>query len=104
YAGRFLVPRPGGWGRRGPGEYLTFIKNAPMVVAVSPGPEEAFGWFSGMPPAQLAKVKADADPLRQGTGKPVMVGHGGYWNRLEFEKAPLYDIYHPETEPIYPAT
>ncbi len=32
-----------------------------------------------------------------------MVGHGGYWTRLEFEKVPFFDIYDPETEPWYPA-
>ena len=32
-----------------------------------------------------------------------MVGHGGYYNRLEFEKVPFFDIYDPETEPLYPA-
>ena len=32
-----------------------------------------------------------------------MTGHGGYWTRLEFEKAPFFDIYDPETEPWYPA-
>jgi hypothetical protein len=32
-----------------------------------------------------------------------MVGHGGYWNRLEFEKVPFFDIFDPETEPLYPA-
>ncbi|HKB41282.1 MAG TPA: hypothetical protein VKD72_32960, partial [Gemmataceae bacterium] len=103
YASTLFVPPPERSGKPWPGDYLTFIKNVPMVVSVSPGPEEAFGWFSGMTPAQLAKVKADADHLRQATGKPVMVGHGGYWNRLEFEKAPFYDIYDPETEPLYPA-
>ena len=41
--------------------------------------------------------------LRKTGGKPVMVGHGGYWNRLEFEKVPFFDIYDPETEPLYPA-
>jgi hypothetical protein len=32
-----------------------------------------------------------------------MVGHGGYWNRLEFEKVPFFDIFDPETEPLFPA-
>jgi hypothetical protein len=34
---------------------------------------------------------------------PADPGHGGYWNRFEFEKAPFFDIYDPETEPLYPA-
>ncbi len=33
----------------------------------------------------------------QDLGKPVMVGHGGYWNRIEFERVPYFDIYDPET-------
>ena len=32
-----------------------------------------------------------------------MVGHGGYWTRLEFERVPFFDIFDPETEPLYPA-
>ena len=43
------------------------------------------------------------DSLKRATGKPVMVGHGGYWNRQEFAKVPYFDIFDPETEPWYPA-
>jgi hypothetical protein len=32
-----------------------------------------------------------------------MVGHGGYWNRFELERVPYFQIYDPETEPLYPA-
>src|SRR5947208_4502082 len=74
-----------------------------MVAAVSRGTKEAFGYFAGMTPNQLDDLKAEVQQLRQATGKPVMVGHGGYWNRLEFEKVPYFDIYDPETEPLYPA-
>ena len=102
YASTLFVPPPLP-GKAWPGDYLSFLKTAPMVVAVSPGPEETFGYFSGMTPKQLDKLRADADYLRKATGKPVMVGHGGYWTRLEFEKVPFYDIYDPETEPLYPA-
>jgi hypothetical protein len=96
----FVPPMPG---KPWPDDYLRFIKGAAMVVSVSPGPEETFGYFSGMTAKQLAERKSDADYLRRATGKPVMVGHGGYWTRLEFEKVPFYDIYDPETEPLYPA-
>src|SRR5262249_40979108 len=102
YASTLFVPSPMP-GKPWPEDYLKFIRNAPIVVSVSPGPEEAFGFSAGMTPAQLAQRKTDADHLRQATARPVMVGHGGYWNRLEFEKAPFYDIYDPETEPLYPA-
>src|SRR5439155_1311210 len=84
-------------------EYLSFCKKAPMVVSVVPGIEEAFGTFHAATPAQLKGLSDIVDYIRKGTGKPVMVGHGGYWNRLEFEKVPFFDIYDPETEPLYPA-
>lgn len=32
-----------------------------------------------------------------------MVGHGGAWSRFEFEKVPFFDVYDPETEPLFPA-
>ncbi len=84
-------------------QYLAFCKTAPMIVSIAPGIEEAFGLFHQATPAQLQGLEQVADTMRKATGKPIMVGHGGYWNRLEFEKAPFFDIYDPETEPWYPA-
>jgi hypothetical protein len=95
--------KPPAAGKPWPADYLQYLRTAPMVVAVSRGPEEAFGYFLPMTDAQLAQVKAEVEELRRATGKPVMVGHGGYWTRLEFERAPFFDIYDPETEPWYPA-
>jgi hypothetical protein len=96
----FLPPlEKGKW----PADHLAYLKTAPMVAAVSRGPEEAFGYFSGMTQKQLDDLKAEVNQLRQATGKPIMTGHGGYWTRLEFEKVPFFDIYDPETEPWYPA-
>lgn len=86
-----------------PDDALKFWKTAPMVASVSRGPEEAFGYYAAMSKKELDDLKADVDHLRQVTGKPVMTGHGGYWTRLEFERAPFFDIYDPETEPWYPA-
>ncbi len=86
-----------------PDDLLKYLRTAPNVAAVSRGPEEAFGHFYPMTPAQLAELKAEVDALRAATGKPVMVGHGGYWTRLELEKVPFFDIFDPETEPWYPA-
>jgi hypothetical protein len=74
-----------------------------MVVSVAPGIEEAFGLFHTVTPAQIAGLRGVVESLRKATGKPVMVGHGGYWNRFEFERVPFFDIYDPETEPLYPA-
>ena len=82
---------------------LAFIKSAPMVVSVAPGIEEAFGLFRSATSAQLEGLGRVVESLRRETGKPVMVGHGGYWNRFEFERVPFFDIYDPETEPLYPA-
>jgi hypothetical protein len=90
----------------GPGKlaaYLAAVKDAPMVVSTAPGIEEAFGLFHQSTPAQLQGLRDVVDHLRKATNKPVMVGHGGYWNRLEWEKVPFFDIYDPETEPWYPA-
>jgi hypothetical protein len=84
-------------------QYLAFCRTAPMVVSVAPGIEEAFGLFHGATPAQLKGLEQAVDYVRKGSGKPAMVSHGGYWNRFEFEKAPFYDIFDPETEPWYPA-
>lgn len=83
--------------------YLAFTRTSPMVVSLAPGIEETFACFQTMPPAQQAGLKQVADYLREKTRRPVMVGHGGYWNRLEFEKATFFDIFDPETEPLYPA-
>ncbi|HYH69519.1 MAG TPA: hypothetical protein VD866_32790, partial [Urbifossiella sp.] len=102
YASTVFVPPPAA-GKAWPDAHLAYLKTAPMVAAVSRGPEEAFGYFTPMNAAQLKEVEAQAAHLRQATGKPVMVGHGGYWTRLEFEKVPFFDVFDPETEPWYPA-
>ncbi|MBI2807552.1 MAG: hypothetical protein HYX68_21435 [Planctomycetes bacterium] len=86
-----------------PAATLEFWKTAPMVASVSRGPEEAFGYFTAMSKKEIDELKADVDHLRRVTGKPIMTGHGGYWNRLEFERAGFFDIFDPETEPWYPA-
>ena len=86
-----------------PEEHLAYLRTAPMVAAVSRGPEEAFAYYTPMSAKQLDDLKVEVEQLRAATGKPVMTGHGGYWNRLEFERAPFFDIYDPETEPWYPA-
>lgn len=99
YASTVFLPPGKPW----PADHLAFLRTAPMVAAVSRGPEEAFGHFLPMTPQQLAAVKAEVESLRAATGKPVMVGHGGYWARLEFETVPFFDVYGPETEPWYPA-
>jgi hypothetical protein len=83
--------------------YLTFCRTAPMVLSLAPGMEEGFGTFHAATPEKLKGLEAVADLLRRQGGRPVMVGHGGYWNRLEFEKVPFFDIFDPETEPLYPA-
>jgi hypothetical protein len=82
---------------------LQFLKDAPMVVSIAPGIEEAFGLFHQATPAQISGLRDIVSSLRAATGKPVMVGHGGYWNRFEFERVPFFDIFDPETEPLYPA-
>ncbi|MCS7045878.1 MAG: hypothetical protein NZO58_05940 [Gemmataceae bacterium] len=84
-------------------DYLAFCRSAPMIVSTAPGIEEAFGLFHGATAAQLKGLEQLVDYVRRATGKPVMVSHGGYWNRFEFEKVPFYDIFDPETEPWYPA-
>jgi hypothetical protein len=102
YASTVFIPPPTAknpW----PDEHFKYLKTAPNVVAVSRGPEEAFGYFYPMTARQRDAVKGEVEYLRKATGKPVMVGHGGYWTRLEFEKVPYFDIYDPETEPWYPA-
>jgi hypothetical protein len=83
--------------------WLAWCKSSPAVIATTPGIEEAFGLFHTATPAQREGMGKVVEYLRKQTGKPVMVGHGGYWNRLEFERTPFFDIYDPETEPLYPA-
>ena len=83
--------------------WLAWCKSAPMVVSSTPGIEEAFGLFHSTTAQQREGMKGAVDFIRARTGKPVMVGHGGYWNRFEFERVPFFDIYDPETEPLYPA-
>jgi hypothetical protein len=84
-------------------EYLAYAKTAPMIVSTTPGIEEAFALFHSATPEQIKGMEAVVRYLREKTGKPVMVGHGGFWNRFEFEKALFFDIFDPETEPFYPA-
>ena len=69
--------------------YLAECGKSPMVVSVAPGIEEAFGLFHQSKPEQLKGLEQVVDYLRKATGRPVMVGHGGYWNRFEFEKVPM---------------
>ena len=76
---------------------------APMVVATAPGIEEVFGLFTAATTSDLEGLQQVVNTLRMYTAKPVMVGHGGAWNRFEFERVPFFDIYDPETEPLYPA-
>lgn len=108
----FPIPHPAksiddmiklGKGETNFGQYLEFTKTSPMVVSLAPGYEEGFAVYQNLSAAEINTQKEIADYLRAKTGRPVMVSHGGYWNRLEFEKVPFYDIYDPETEPLYPA-
>jgi hypothetical protein len=102
YASTVFLPPPT-TGKPWPADYLAYLSTAPMVASVSRGPEEAFGYFAPMSKKQLDDVAAQTDVLRKATGKPVIVGHGGYWTRLELERADFFDIFDPETEPWYPA-
>jgi hypothetical protein len=102
YASTVFLPPPAA-GKSWPADYLSYLRTAPMVAAVSRGPEEAFGYFAPKSKKQLDDVAAQAELLRKSTGKPVMVGHGGYWTRLELERADFFDVFDPETEPWYPA-
>jgi len=108
----FVTPGPvfsleeltkGGGGAEALAANLAFLKTAPMVVSIAPGIEEEFGLFHRITPAQISGLKDVVEEVRKVTEKPVMIGHGGYWNRFEFERAPFFDIYDPETEPLYPA-
>ncbi len=83
--------------------YLATCKKSPDIVSTTPGVEEAFGLFHQAKAEQLKGLEQAVEFVRMATGKPVMVGHGGYWNRFEFEKVPFFDIYDPETEPFFPA-
>lgn len=83
--------------------YLAECGKSPHVVSIAPGIEEAFGLFQGATPADIKGLEQVVDYVRKKSGRPVMVGHGGYWNRLELEKVPFFDIFDPETEPLYPA-
>jgi len=82
---------------------LAFVKNSPEVISSAPGIEEAFALFTPATPEQLKGMEAAVNYIRQQTGKPVMVGHGGFWNRFEWERSQFFDIFDPETEPFYPA-
>lgn len=83
--------------------YLDWAATAPMVVSLGPGIEEVFSEFAIRTPQELDGLRQITEYLRDRSGKPIMVGHGGYWNRFEFEKVPFFDIYDPETEPLFPA-
>ncbi len=82
---------------------MRFVANAPMIVSSAPGFEEEFGTFHGVNADRLRQLEAETEVIRHATGKPVMVGHGGAWNRFEFAKVPFFDIFDPETEPLFPA-
>jgi hypothetical protein len=102
YASTVFLPPPRG-GKPWDNKYLKYLGKAPMVAALSRGPEEAFGYFSPLTARQIEEIKTQVAHLKKSTGKPIMVGHGGYWTRLELERVPFFDIYDPETEPWYPA-
>ncbi len=57
-----------------------------------------------MAPGLRHGLRTVVEHLRRATGKTVMVGHGGYWSRLGFEKVPFFQIYDPETDPSTPRT
>jgi hypothetical protein len=84
-------------------EGLRFVKDSPMVISTSPGLEESFGRFHAASPEQIATLETLVSSLRDKTGRPVMVGDGGAWNRFEFAKVPFFDVFDPETEPEFPA-
>ena len=109
----FVVPSPGVFslaalndkagGAAKLAESLDFARDAPMVVSTGPGFEESFGVFHAATAEDLAGLEKVVEELRTRTRKPVMVGHGGAWNRFEFEKVPFFDVFDPETEPLHPA-
>ena len=83
--------------------YLAWCSNAPMVVSMGPGIEECFSEFVAKTPEQIDGLRQVVEYIRDHTGKPVTASHGGYWNRFEFERIPFFDIFGPETEPLFPA-
>lgn len=83
--------------------FLNWASNAPMVVSVGPSIEEVFALFVDASESELNGLQDVVEYMRGPTGKPVMVGHGGYWTRIELEKVPFFDLFDPETEPWYPA-
>jgi len=83
--------------------YLAWCSNAPMVVAIGPGIEECFSEFVVRTPAEIDGLQEVVKYIRDRTAKPVMASHGGYWNRFEFERIPFFDVFGPETEPMFPA-
>ncbi len=98
----FVSPNPGPWSAaeliaRAGGEQpldtlLAQVRSAPMVVSAGAGIEEAFGQFTAATPQQLQGLADAVEIIRQKSGKPVMVGHGGYWNRFEFELVPSFEF------------
>lgn len=90
-------------GRTACDDYLAWASNAPMVAALGPGIEECFSEFVVRSTNEINGLREVVDYLRSHTGKPIMASHGGYWNRFEFERIPFFDIYDPETEPLFPA-
>ncbi len=83
--------------------YLSWASNAPMVASLSPGIEESFALFVPRTTNEIEGLKSVTEYIRARSGKPTMVSHGGYWNRFEFERVSFFDIFDPETEPLYPA-
>ena len=92
YASTVFVapPMPG---KPWPEEHLRYLRTAPMVAAVSRGPEEAFGYFAPMDAKQLKEVESQAARLRQATGKPVMVAEWGVYQSLKrtADKGAVFD-------------
>ncbi len=102
----FVSPSPGPWSpaeliARAGGEQqldalLAFVRlGRPMVVSAGAGIEEAFGQFTAATPQQLQGLAEAVEIIRKKTGKPVMVGHGGYWNRFEFEPRAVVRYFRP---------
>ncbi len=83
--------------------YLAAARKSPAVVSRHRASKRRSACSTRRAREKLKGLEAVADYVRKAGGKPVMVGHGGYWNRLELEKVPFFDIYDPETEPLYPA-
>jgi hypothetical protein len=83
--------------------YLDWCRTAPMVASIGPGIEECFSEFVTKTPEQIDGLRQVTEYIRDRTDKPIMVSHGGYWNRFEFELVPFFDIFDPETEPLFPA-